>query len=58
MPWNKEDSKRHTKAAKTDKQKRQWSKVANEALARTGDEGIAVRSANAAVRKGSRSNKR
>ena len=51
MPWNPGDATRHQKKAKTPKRKRQWSKTANAVLERTGDEGQAVRVANAAVKK-------
>ena len=44
-------AKRHTKKAATAPAKRQWSKVANKVLAESGDEGKAVRIANAAVKK-------
>jgi deoxyxylulose-5-phosphate synthase len=50
MPWSPSDGPaRHTKKANTPKKKRQWSKVANNVLERTADEGRAVRAANAAV---------
>jgi hypothetical protein len=53
MPWSPSDGPaRHTKKANTPKKRRQWSKVANEVRDRTGDEGRAVRAANAAVAKG------
>lgn len=52
MPWSPEDGPaRHTKKAKSAKKKRQWSAVANAVLKKTGDEGRAVRSANAVVAK-------
>ena len=51
MPWNARQVARKTKKAKSPKQKRQWVHVANSVLKRTGDEGRAVRSANAAVKK-------
>lgn len=51
MPWKDKDAKKHTHKAKSPKRKRQWRKVANSVLERTGDEGRAVRSANAAVKK-------
>jgi len=51
MPWTAKDATRHQKKAKSPKRKRQWSKVANSILERTGDEGRAVRGANAAVKK-------
>lgn len=49
MPWKMSDAQKHTKKAKSSTAKRQWSKVANSILERTGDEGRAVRGANAAV---------
>lgn len=57
MPWAASDSARHTKKAKSPKQKRQWRDVANSALSRGASEGSAVRQANAVVAKG-RSGKR
>jgi hypothetical protein len=51
MPWTPKDASRHTKKAKSPKQKRQWSDVADSVLSRTGDEGRAIREANAAVKK-------
>jgi hypothetical protein len=51
MPWTDKGASRHTKKAKSPKRKMQWRKVANSILARTGDEGRAVRGANAAVKK-------
>jgi hypothetical protein len=49
MPWSPSDATRHTKKANTPKKKRQFSDVANSVLARTGDEGRAIREANAVV---------
>jgi len=57
MPWKPSDAMRHTHKATTDKKKRQFAHVANSILKRTGDEGRAIRGANAAVRK-NRSGKR
>ncbi len=51
MPWNASDASRKTKKAKSPKAKRQWSAVANSVLSKTGDEGRAIREANAAVKK-------
>ena len=51
MPWKSDDAPRHTKAANTPTKQRVWAQVANEALERTGDEGRAIREANAAVRR-------
>lgn len=49
MPWSAADATKHTKTAKSAKRKRQWAHVANAVLKKTGDEGRAVREANAAV---------
>jgi hypothetical protein len=49
MPWTPNDATRHTKKATTPKKKRQFRDVANSVLAKTGDEGRAIREANAAV---------
>ena len=49
MPWTPADATRHTKKATTPKKKRQFRDVANSVLAKTGDEGRAIREANAAV---------
>ena len=48
MPWSTEDVDRHKKGLSTD-EKELWVKVANEVLDRTGDEGRAIREANAVV---------
>jgi hypothetical protein len=60
MPWTPRDSTRHTKkAGRSAKAKRQWSHVANSALARGQSEGAAIRQANAVVkRSGGRSKRR
>lgn len=52
MPWSPSDSKRFTKKATTSKKRRQFAHVANSILKRTGDEGRAIRGANAAARGG------
>lgn len=49
MPWAPEDPPRHTHKADTPHLCRLWRDVANNVLAETGDEGHAVRAANAAV---------
>jgi len=49
MPWNANDAERHTHKATTSELKELWAKVANESLERSGDEGRAVREANAVV---------
>lgn len=51
MPWTMSSARRHTKKADTPAAKKQWSKVANKVLKESGDEGKAVRIANAAVKK-------
>ena len=49
MPWRPEDAPRHTRKADTPHLRQLWSEVANNVLAETGNEGRAVRAANAAV---------
>jgi hypothetical protein len=49
MPWTPNDAERHTHKAATPALKELWAEVANEALKRTGDEGRAIREANAVI---------
>ena len=49
MPWTSNDAEKHTHKATTSELKELWAKVANESLERTGDEGRAIREANAVV---------
>ena len=51
MPWKSGDAKKHTKKADTAAKRLQWARVANRVLSETGDEGRAIRIANAAVAK-------
>lgn len=51
MPWTAANARSKTKKASSPKAKRQWAKVANKVLGDSGDEGKAVRIANAAVKK-------
>ena len=51
MPWKMSDAPRHTKKADTPAKKQQFATVANKVLAESGDEGKAIRIANAAVAK-------
>ena len=51
MPWKSSSAGKHTKKARTPAKKRQWAKTANSVLRKTGDEGRAVRIANAAVKR-------
>ncbi len=48
MPWTAKDTGRHNKrAAKSPRKRKVWSKVANQVLSKTGNEGRAIREANA-----------
>jgi hypothetical protein len=47
MPWNAADAIKHSKKAKG--KGSQWAAVANSVLKRSGDEGSAIRQANAVV---------
>lgn len=49
MPWQASDAHRHNRKADTPKKQEVWAKVANATLNRTGDDGQAIREANAAV---------
>ena len=49
MPWTAEDAERHTRKADSAKRQRMWAEIANSVLAETGDEGRAIREANAMV---------
>jgi hypothetical protein len=49
MPWTPNDAEKHTHKATTPPLQQLWAKVANQALERTGDEGRAIREANAVV---------
>jgi hypothetical protein len=49
MPWTPDDAEKHTHKATTQALKELWANVANETLERTGDEGRAIREANAVV---------
>ncbi len=49
MPWTSLHAKKHTHLADTVELQQLWSQVANEALKKHGDEGRAIREANAVV---------
>jgi hypothetical protein len=51
MPWTLASAVKHTKKASTLAKKKQWAATANAVLGKSGDEGKAVRIANAAVGK-------
>lgn len=58
MPWTASDATKHTKKADTEEKQRVWAKVANATRERTGDDGQAVREANAAVNRIGRGKRR
>ncbi|MEZ7136113.1 hypothetical protein [Komagataeibacter sp. SM21] len=49
MLWTPDEAEKHTHKATTPVLRNLWAKVANECLDRTGDEGRAIREANAVV---------
>ena len=49
MPWTPDDAEKHTHKAADRALKELWAKIANECLERTGDEGRAIREANAVI---------
>jgi hypothetical protein len=49
MPWTADDAQTHTHKATTPQLKELWAKVANESLDRDGNEGRAIREANAVI---------
>ena len=49
MPWTAKQASSHTKKAKSAVAKRQWKDVADSVLKTTGNEGRAIREANAVV---------
>jgi uncharacterized protein YdaT len=51
MPWSPGDVSGKTKKAKSPTAKRQWTHVANAVLKKTGDEGRAIREANAVAKR-------
>ena len=56
MPWSAKDATRHDKKA-TGSKGATWSKVANSVLAKSGDEGKAIRVANSVIGKFVKKNK-
>jgi len=51
MPWRSKDVPAKTSKAKSAVAKKQWTSTANAVLAKSGDDGKAIRIANAAVKK-------
>lgn len=49
MPWKPGDAAQHTKAADTPAKRARWAKLANACLEHHGDEGRAIKIANAAM---------
>ena len=50
MPWTDADAQKFTKKAATPLLRREWAAVANAELAKHGNEGLAIRAANSAVK--------
>jgi hypothetical protein len=51
MPWSPSDAPRHNSLATTRELRETWASVANETLEETGDEGRAIREANAVIKR-------
>lgn len=51
MPWSASDARSKTKKARTPGAKKQWAATADAVLAKSGDEGKAIRIANAAIKR-------
>jgi hypothetical protein len=52
MPWTADDALSHTKKATTEEARRLWADIPTQVLERTGDEGRAIREANAVIARG------
>jgi len=50
VPWDPSDATKKTSRADTAEKRRQWAHVANEELARTGDDARAIRAANSVIK--------
>jgi hypothetical protein len=51
MPWKTSDVSRHNKSAKTAKQRRMFTHVANAVLKKTGSESRAIKAANSVLKR-------
>jgi hypothetical protein len=51
MPWQPPDASKKTRKARSPKAKRVWAAVADAVLAKTNDEGRAIREANAVIKR-------
>lgn len=49
MPWSAADAHRHTHKASTDAEKERWATIANAVLQHTGDERLAIATADKAI---------
>lgn len=58
MPWKSSDASGKTRKAKTPKSMRMWKDIANNVLAKTGDEGRAIATANGVIKKRSKAKSR
>jgi len=50
IPWTPDDAQSHTKAANTPAKREKWAAIANSVFKKDGDEGKAIRIADAAVK--------
>jgi hypothetical protein len=50
MPWQPDDATKFNKGIQSSRQRAVWAGIANETLAKTGDEGRAIRAANSAFK--------
>jgi hypothetical protein len=50
MPWQPSDAGKFNKGVQSKRQREVWAGIANETLAKTGDEGRAIRAANSAMK--------
>ena len=50
MPWEGKDARRHNKKITDEGDAQEWASIANGVLSDSGDEGLAIRSANAHIR--------
>lgn len=51
MPWTAADAHKHTHKANTKRKRQVWAHIANAELRKHGNEGRAIRAANAAIRR-------
>ncbi len=51
MPWTSKDATKHTKKANTPAKQKKWAETATSVLKKTGDEALAIKTANAIINK-------